>query len=193
MTQTLLRIDASPRGQNSVSRTLADQVVTQIAPNSTITRDLTHAIPQLDETWIAANFTGVDQRSSEQFQTLALSDTLVSELQSADTILIATPIYNFGIPASLKAWVDHIARAGVTFRYTETGPQGLLSGKKAILVVTSGGTEVDSDIDFATPYLRHVLGFIGIHDVQIVRNDKQMVDADASNARAQADLSQLAA
>jgi FMN-dependent NADH-azoreductase len=124
---------------------------------------------------------------------LALSDSLVAELQAADTVLITLPIWNFGIPSTLKAWIDQVARAGVTFRYTPDGPVGLLEGKRAILAVASGGTEVGSAIDFATDYLRHVLGFIGIHEVEIVAADRLMVDADASHAKADAAIDALAA
>ncbi|MFW2588624.1 FMN-dependent NADH-azoreductase [Sagittula sp. SSi028] len=194
MTNTLLRIDASARHEDSTSRALADAVVDRLAPDTTLTRDLSaQAIPQLDAGWLHAAFTGDDQRSDDQRARLALSETLIEELRQADTLLISTPIYNFGIPASLKAWIDMIARAGVTFRYTENGPEGLLTGKRAVLVIASGGTEVDSGIDYATPYLRHVLGFVGITDVQIVRSDLQSLDPEASKARAAADLNGLAA
>ncbi len=193
MTQTLLRIDASARTQTSVSRRLADTVAARLAPEQTLTRDLNMPVPHVDETWLAANVTPANQRTAEQRATLSLSDSLIAQLDAADTILISLPIYNFGVPASLKAWFDQVARAGVTFKYTENGPKGLLDGKRAILVVASGGTEVDGPIDFATPWLRHVLRFIGITDVQIVRSDRQMVDPDASKARADEDLRNLAA
>ena len=92
----------------------------------------------------------------------------MAELQAADTIVIGTPIYNFTSPASLKAWMDLVARPRVTFHYTENGPEGLLSGKKAIIAVASGGVPIGSDMDFLTPHLRHFLGFIGITDVEFV-------------------------
>lgn len=193
MTHTILRIDASARTEGSVSRTLADRVVDKLAPASVIHRDLGAGLPQIDADWIAANFTPAQDRTPEQAATLGLSDTLIAELAKADTLLVSVPIYNFGVPASLKAWIDLVARAGVTFRYTAEGPKGLLENKRAILVLASGGTEVDSPIDFATPYLRHVLGFIGITDVQVVRSDRQMVDAGASQKRAGADIAALAA
>lgn len=193
MTQTVLRIDASARFKGSTSRRLADQVVDHLDPEHLLTRDLADGLPQINGAWVDANFTPVADRTDDQRQQLALSDTLVGELQKADTVVIALPIYNFGVPASLKAWIDQIARAGVTFRYTPNGPEGLLDNKRAILVIASGGTEIDSAIDFATPYLRHVLGFVGITDVQVVRSDKQMVNATASSARASADIAALAA
>jgi len=193
MTNTLLRIDASARTENSVSRQLADEVAARLSPAFTLTRDLNAPIPHVDEDWVGANFTPADQRSDDQRAKLALSDELIAELKAADTLLISVPIYNFGVPASLKAWFDMVARAGVTFKYTENGPVGLLEGKRAIFVVASGGTEVDGPIDFATPWLRHVMGFVGITDVHVVRSDRQMVDAEASKARAAQDIEALAA
>ncbi len=193
MIDIVLRIDASARRDGSVSRQLTDQLVKRLAPTKTITRDLAEGLPLLDETWIGANFTPADQRSPEQADKLALSDTLIAEIQAADTLVIGLPIYNFGVPAALKAWVDLVARAGVTFRYTETGPKGLLEGKRAIIVVASGGTEAGSAIDFATGYMRHVLGFIGISEVDFVTADRMMVDADAALATANSQLEALAA
>jgi FMN-dependent NADH-azoreductase len=193
MTNIALRIDASARREGSVSRDLTDKVISHLAPARTITRDLAQGLPLIDEAWVGANFTPADQRTPEQVETLALSDALIAEVTAADTLVIGLPIYNFGVPAALKAWIDQIARAGVTFQYTETGPKGLLSGKRAIVVVASGGTEAGSDIDFATGYIRHVLGFIGIEDVTLVTADRLMVDADASLAKATAQLDALAA
>lgn len=193
MTQTILRIDASARTQGSVSRALADRVIERLAPDTVISRDLGTALPQLDADWITANFTPQADRSAAQRDRLALSDILVEELTQASTLVISVPIYNFGIPASLKAWIDLVARVGVTFRYTTEGPKGLLENKRAVLVLASGGTKVDSPVDFATPYLRHVLGFIGITDIQVVRSDRQMVDAKAAQVQAEADLAAIAA
>ena len=193
MTHTHLRIDASARRDGSTSRTLTDQVIDHLAPVETLTRDLADGLPLIDETWIGANFTPADQRSPEQAEKLALSDALIAEITAADTLVIGVPIYNFGVPAALKAWIDQVARAGVTFRYTDTGPQGLLTGKRAIVVVASGGTEVGSAIDFASGYMRHVLGFIGITDVTFVTADRMMADADAALAKANAQVEALAA
>ncbi|MDA7423611.1 FMN-dependent NADH-azoreductase [Thalassococcus lentus] len=193
MTQKLLRLDASSRTDGSVSRALADQVVEKLEFTEVVHRDLAADIPQLNAEWLNANGTPEQDRGMDEKAALALSDTLIAEVKSADTVLISTPIYNFGVPSSLKAWFDQIARAGITFEYTADGPRGLLKGKRAILVVASGGTEVDSPIDFATPWLRHVMNFIGIEDVQVVRSDKLMVDADASMQRAVNDIAALAA
>lgn len=193
MTDIVLRIDASARRDGSVSRDLTDKVIDHLAPAQVITRDLAHGLPLLDEAWVGATFTPADERTPGQAETLALSDTLIAEITAADTLVIGLPIYNFGVPAALKAWIDQIARVGVTFQYTETGPKGLLSGKRAIVVVASGGTEVGSEIDFATGYIRHVLGFIGIHDVTLVTADRLMIDADAALSSATAQVGALAA
>lgn len=193
MTKTILRIDASARHDGSESRALTQRILDRLAPDEVINRDLAASLPAIDAEWLNANWTPEDQRSDAQRESLALSDTLIQEVKSADTIVIGAPIYNFGIPATLKTWVDQIARAGITFKYSESGPQGLMTGKRAIIAITSGGTQVGSDIDFASGYLRHVLGFVGITDVQFVAADQLAVDADASHAKADAALKALAA
>ncbi len=193
MTDTVLRIDASARQDGSVSRDLTDRVIKRLAPGNVVTRDLSDPLPLIDATWIGANFTADDERTDEQKATLALSDRLIQEVKQADTLVIGLPIYNFGVPSGFKAWIDMVARAGVTFRYTEAGPEGLLKGKRAILAVASGGTEVGSDYDFATNYARHILGFIGITDVEIVAADRLMVDAEASHKAADEQIEALAA
>ncbi len=193
MTHTVLRIDASARREGSVSRDLATKIINRLAPDRVIARDLATPLPLLDEAWVGANFTPSDQRTEDQRAKLALSDELIAELAAADTLVIGLPIYNSGVPAALKAWIDQVARAGVTFQYTETGPKGLLEGKRAIVAVASGGTEAGSEVDFATGYIRHVLGFIGIHDVAFVTADRLMVDAEAAMATAHAQVDALAA
>ncbi len=194
-TGTILRIDASMRHEGSVTRDLADRLIAARPAAEIIVRDLAaDPLPQIDAAWIAANFTDPAERSDEQTARLALSDTLVSELRAADEIVIGVPIYNFGVPAALKAWVDLVARARETFRYGENGPVGLLDGKRATLVLASGGTGFGSEIDFATPWLRHVLGFIGITDVTIIAADRLMVDPSRRDAaRAETERVALAA
>jgi FMN-dependent NADH-azoreductase len=187
MTTRILRIDASARAEGSITRELNDRVLGRFAaagPVSVAPRDLSGGLPQIDGDWIGANFTPADDRSQAQKDRLALSDALVVELREADVVLIGLPIYNFGVPSSLKAWIDLVARAGVTFRYTEAGPRGLLEGKRAIVSVASGGTPIGSEIDFATGYIRHVLGFIGITDVEIVKADRTAIDADTARTAA---------
>jgi len=193
MTQTVLHIDASARTTGSTSRDLTSKIVARLNADTVIRRDLTSPLPQLTEDWIGANFTPADDRDAVQRDLLALSDQLVDEAIAADTLVIGVPIYNFAVPASLKAWIDLMARVGRTFAYSETGPEGLLKGKRAIIAVASGGTQVGSDIDFATDYLRHMLGFFGITDVQFIAADALMADADAAMARANTAINALAA
>lgn len=195
MTTSILRIDTSARREGSVSRDLTDRIIARFPDAAITTRDLAPGLPLINETWVGANFTPEAERSTEQRATLALSDELIAEVKAADTLVIGLPIYNFGVPATLKAWVDQVARAGVTFRYTENGPEGLLSGKRAIVVVASGGTEAGSEIDFATGYIRHVLGFIGITDVDFVTADRLMLDMEGTlqSAHSQIDALPLAA
>ncbi|NSY39681.1 FMN-dependent NADH-azoreductase [Leisingera sp. ANG59] len=193
MTRTVLHIDSSARTEGSVTRDLSAQIVSRLGAGNVVRRDLAAPLPLLDGAWIGANFTPADQRSDEQKQLLALSDSLIAELKQADTIVIGAPIYNFSVPSTLKAWIDLVARVGVTFRYTESGPIGLLEGKRAIVAVASGGTQAGSDIDFATTYLRHVLGFIGITEVEIVAADAMSIDAEGALAKAQTQIQALAA
>ncbi|WP_147125997.1 FMN-dependent NADH-azoreductase [Shimia ponticola] len=193
MSKTVLRIDSSARLQGSITRKLADQIISQLAPAKTITRDLAHGVPLISEAWVNANFTPADQRTDAQKAELAVSDEMVAELKEADTLVIGVPIYNFSVPAALKAWIDQIARAGITFKYSETGPKGLLEGKRAIVVVASGGTKSGSDIDFATDYIRHVMGFIGIEDVDVIAADQMALDPEATLAGAETAVRQLAA
>ena len=193
MSSTVLHIDSSARAENSVTRSLSAEITARLSPDHVIRRDLATPLPLLDEAWVGANFTPADQRSDEQKALLAQSDALIAELKQADTIVIGTPIYNFSVPSTLKAWIDLVARAGVTFSYSEAGPKGLLEGKRAIIAVASGGTQAGSDIDFATTYLRHVLGFIGITDVELVAADQLSMDAEGSMARAKSAIEGLAA
>lgn len=179
-TPSILKVLVSPRGEDSVSRKLADQLIAALDAERVVTRDISTGVPVVDGAWIGAAFGGDDKAP------LTTSEELVAEVKAADHIVIATPIWNFGVPAALKAWIDQVARVGITFQYTENGPEGLLEGKKATIIISSGGTESGSAIDFATPYLRHVLGFIGIHDVDVVAADRLSMDADASMERATA-------
>lgn len=183
MTMNILRIDASARNSGSVSRDLTTKIVeryTDSGATSVVVRDLAKGLPLISEDWVAANFTPTGDRTDEQRETLALSDSLVAELEASDVIVIGLPVYNFGVPAALKAWVDQVARAGLTFKYTENGPEGLLSAKRVVLAMVSGGTEMDSSIDFATGYMRHILGFMGMTDVKVINADRMAIDAEAA-------------
>jgi FMN-dependent NADH-azoreductase len=154
-------------------------------------RDLADNVPFVNEAWIAANFTPEENRSKEQRDSLTYSDALVSELRDADVVVMGVPVYNFSIPAVLKAWIDMISRARLTFRYTENGPVGLLQDKKAYIVVASGGVAVGSDYDFATPYLRHALAFIGITDIEFVAAEQLNSKRDESLDAARVQIADL--
>ncbi len=193
MTKTILHIDASARREGSATRDLSNRIVNHLKAGRIIRRDLASPLPLLTEDWINANFTPADQRDAVQRDQLALSDELVNELQQSDIIVIGLPIYNFSVPAAFKAWIDLVARAGLTFSYSENGPKGLLDGKRAILAIASGGTAVGSEIDFATDYAKHVLGFVGIHDVDVVAADQLALDAETSLSNANKAVQELAA
>jgi len=192
----VLRIDSSGRIQNSVTRQLADLLIAQLHSQGRevqiTTRDVAQGIPFVNEEWINANFTDPAQRSDQQRAALAYSDALVQEIMNADMLVIGAPIYNFGIPAALKAWIDMIARARLTFKYGENSPVGLLTGKQAFVIIASGGTPVGSDIDFASAYLRHVLAFVGITQVETVVAERLMVQGDAAREIAIAQITRLA-
>lgn len=193
----VLKLDASGRYAASVSRRLTARIVERLGdagtPVEVVERDLASGLPHVDEAVIVAYNTMDDARTPEQRDWLRLSDELVTELKAADVVLIGTPIYNFTVPAALKAWIDLVCRARETFRYGETGPVGLLEGKRAIVAVTSGGTPVGSAIDYATPYLRHVLGFIGIRDVEFVAADRLNFEDEGKIAIALQQVDQLVA
>jgi len=193
MTPTILHIDTSARLNNSATRTLSAQIIDHLAGGQVIHRDLAIPLPQITEDWVGANFTPADQRNDEQQQVLALSDTLVDEIVRADTLVIGLPIYNFSIPASFKAWIDLVARVGLSFHYTDTGPKGLLSSKRAIIAIASGGTQVGSDFDFSSAYVRHILGFMGITDVTFVSADAMASDPEGSLTAAANAVQALAA
>jgi len=187
MTQKILRIDANMRKNGSYSRTLGHRLIAQLkskTSSSVKERDLADGMPFINEAWIGANFTDVAKRTAEQRSVLSFSDALISELKNADTLVMTLPIYNFNVPAAFKAWIDQVARANVTFRYGDSGPEGLLEGKKAYVIISSGGTQLGSDIDYVSDYIHHVLGFIGVKDVTIIdssglgRNEETVI-ADA--------------
>ncbi len=188
----ILRIDSSARRDGSETRALNDALISRIEATAEVTvihRDLAADAPGfVNEAWVGANFTDPDARSDAQAAELAGSDALVAELEAADVIVIGAPIYNFNIPAVLKAWIDMVARARLTFRYGESGPEGLLKNKKAYVVMASGGVSMGSAMDFASPYIRYILGFVGIHDVEFisaaeVKDDPRRLDAALAGAQ----------
>ena len=172
----ILRIDASQRREGSASRALTDALIATLDPGGDaeiVHLDLAEtSVPPLTAEWIEARTVAPEDQTERQQEALSGSDALIAALREADILVIGSPLYNFAIPAPLKAWIDMIARPRLTFRYTENGPEGLLKGKTAYLALATGGAEIGSPIDFATPYLRHVLGFVGIDDVRVFAADK---------------------
>ncbi len=194
----ILHITASIQSDASVSTALGAKLADGLAAKSgaTITkRDVAaNDLPFVSAERFAANGTPAEDRTAEQTELAAIADTLIAELQAADTIVISTPVYNFGAPASLKAWADLVARAGTTFKYTENGPVGLLEGKKAYITAASGGTPIGSDMDFMSNWLTFFLGFLGINDVEIIAADGIMgQDGEAKIAAAHEKVAALAA
>jgi len=194
----VLHITASIRSEDSVTRSLSTKIAQGFASRENaeiVTRDLTDKdLPFVSASRFEANITPIDERSEDQLRLAAIADELIEELKSADTIVFGVPIYNFGAPASVKAWADLVARAGTTFNYTETGPVGLLTGKKAYLAVASGGTPVGGEIDFMTPWLKFFLGFVGIDDVTVIAADGiNGRDGDTKIADAHEEVARLAA
>lgn len=182
MTQSILRIDASARSTGSASRRFADAVLAGL-PAATITRrDLATGVEQISADFVTGTFKPQEARSPEEIAALALSDQLFAEVAAADTLVISMATYNFNIPASLKAWIDQTFRAGLAFRYTEAGPEGLLTGKRALVLRASNGTPTGADHDFATPYLRFALGFIGINDVTFLDAPAEASGAEIARA-----------
>lgn len=169
----VLIIESSARQQDSVSRQLTQQFISQwqaAHPADQITvRDLAiNPVPHLDSTLLGGWMKPAEQRNEIEQLALERSNQLTDELVAADVLVLAAPMYNFAIPSTLKAWFDHVLRAGVTFKYGETGPQGLLIGRRAYVLTARGGIYAGSSLDHQEPYLRQVLGFVGIHDVTFI-------------------------
>jgi FMN-dependent NADH-azoreductase len=173
----ILIIESSPRGTESASRKLTDKLRARLEtryPEATIIeRDLVKDnVPHLDQPTLKAIFTKDPVEAKSLREAASLSDQLIDELMMSDLLVVASPMWNFGIPSSLKAWIDHVVRAGKTFNYAGAGVEGLAKGKRAILVLASGGVFSEGpwkSWDTVEPYLRQILGFIGIDDVQTVR------------------------
>jgi FMN-dependent NADH-azoreductase len=200
--QTILQVTASLFGENSQSSRLAGSSSDPAQPGgpvraAVITRDLaSQPVPHLTAERFQALNTPVEQRTLEQQRVVTESDALIDELKRADVIVIGLPMYNFGVPSTLKAYFDHVARAGVTFRYTAEGPDGLLKGKKAYVFATRGGRYAGTPADLQTAYVRQFLGFLGIKDVEFVYAEGLAMGAehrDAALRQAEARIEQLAA
>ncbi|ANQ17258.1 FMN-dependent NADH-azoreductase [Vibrio natriegens] len=191
----VLALKSSILGDNSQSNKLVEEFIKNVAQDKLTVRDLAaNPLPVLDLT-VATALRSTGDLSQEQQQVVELSDSLIEEVKAADTLVIAAPMYNFTIPTQLKNWIDLIARAGVTFKYTENGIQGLFENKKAIVVTTRGGIHKDAPTDNITPYLRTVLGFVGIADVEFVYAEALNMGEDAAAkgiTEAQSQLATLA-
>ncbi|WP_447470118.1 FMN-dependent NADH-azoreductase [Vibrio harveyi] len=176
----VLALKSSILGDYSQSNKLVEDFIKNVDQDKLTVRDLAaNPLPVLDIS-VATALRATEDLSQEQQAVVDLSDTLIEEIKAADTLVIAAPMYNFTIPTQLKNWIDLIARAGVTFKYTENGVQGLIEGKKAIVVTTRGGLHKDSPTDNMTPYLRTVLGFVGITDVEFVYAEALNMGDDAA-------------
>ena len=193
----ILHIDSAITGEDSVSRKLTAEIVSRLRaanPGAGVTyRDLNTGVPGIDTDWFKAVRLAPANPTAEQQALVATSDAYLREVQDADVLVIGSPVYNFTITAQLKNWLDQIARAGISFRYTEAGPEGLLKGKRAISVSSAAGTPMGSEMDFASGYLRFMLGFLGITDVEFVAADRLAYDREAGLARAHAAMDRLAA
>ena len=198
----LLRLDSSAR-RNSISRKLTAQFTEtwrRLRPGGeVIERDLSALVlPQITDEWVEATRSDPSQLTPAQRQTLALSDTLIGELVNADVIVIGAPMYNFSISSTLKAWIDQVVRIGKTIAYGAEGPKGLLVGKKVFVLTSRGGAygrgTHSEKYDFQEPYLRHMLGFIGLTDVTFIHAENQLREsAGASLAAATEQIAKLAA
>ncbi|EJG1186838.1 FMN-dependent NADH-azoreductase [Vibrio parahaemolyticus] len=176
----VLALKSSILGDYSQSNKLVEDFIKNVDQDKLTVRDLAaNPLPVLDFA-VATALRATEDLSQEQQAVVDLSDTLIEEVKAADTLVIAAPMYNFTIPTQLKNWIDLIARAGVTFKYTENGVQGLIEGKKAIVVTTRGGIHKDSPTDSMTPYLSTVLGFVGITDVEFVYAEALNMGEDAA-------------
>ncbi|AZF17256.1 FMN-dependent NADH-azoreductase [Pseudomonas sp. R3-18-08] len=179
----VLIIESSARQQDSISRQLTQQFISQwqaTHPGDRITvRDVAlNPVPHLDANLLGGWMKPVEQRSPIEQASLDRSNALTDELLAADVLVMAAPMYNFAIPSTLKAWLDHVLRAGVTFKYTSTGPQGLLTGKRAIVLTARGGIHTGAASDHQEPYLRQVMAFIGIHDVTFIHAEGVNLSGD---------------
>lgn len=195
----ILQINSSVRGSSSTSTRIATSVVDQLKrlhPEATVTvRDLDQH-PVLDSQALGALFTPADARTPEQKDRVAQDDATIAQLQAADVVVIGVPLYNFGEPVQLKAWIDSISRAGVTFRYTSEGPEGLVKGKKVYVAFARGGKYRGTANDTQTPYLRNVLAFLGMTDVTFLHAEGLAMGEEAVTralAEVEAEIASIAA
>ena len=194
---TLLKINASLFSSHGQSSQLTERFVAawqeSHAGASVVTRDLAaEPVPHLDGARFMSFLAKPEERTAEQQAVVAYSDALIDELKRADVVVIGLPMYNFGVPSTLKAYFDHIARAGVTFKYTATGPEGLLTGKKAYILAARGGMYAGTPKDSQTTYVRDFLAFLGITDVEFVYAEGLNMGDDSKSAALAAAHGQLA-
>ena len=169
----ILQINASARAESGNSTRLANTVTAHLKNRHPVAevevRDLAkNPLPILDEAGVTALFTPADQRTPEQVARISLDEAMIARVQAADVLVLGVPMYNFGVSVQLKSFIDSIARAGITFRYTEAGPEGLIKGKRVYVACARGGVYRDTPADSQTPYLRQVLGFLGMTDVEFI-------------------------
>src|SRR5271165_6502702 len=198
---TLLIVNSSPRS-NSISRKLTRQFAkdwkTRNPNGQIVERDLSDGtVPYLSESWIEAAYTPEAQRTAAQRELLALSDILIDEILAADVILLGVPMHNYSVPATFKAWIDQIARAGKTFSYSDQGPKGLIpSNKKVVAILSRGGVYAGEGpqgaLDFQVSYLRQILGLIGLSDVTFVHADRQGMGSQAAQLATEKAVQQVA-
>lgn len=192
----ILQINASAHREGANSTRIADAIVARLQaanPSARLTvRDLaSQPHPMLDEAALGALFTPADQRTPAQVARVALDNALIAEVQAADVLVLGVPMYNFGVSVQLKTWIDAIARAGVTFRYTANGPEGLLKGKKVYMALARGGRYRGADTDTQTPYLKMVFGFLGMTEIEFIYAEGLNMGPEAMQqgfAEAEADL-----
>ena len=197
--KTLLQLNSSVYSAEGQSTRLADRFVSgwraANPDGAVITRDLAlDPVPHLTAERFGAFLAKAQERTPEQQDVVDYSDALISELKRADVIVLGLPLYNFGVPSTLKAYIDHVARAGVTFKYTESGSVGLLKGKKVYVFAARGGLYAGTVADTQTPYIRQILGFLGLDDIEIVYAEGLAINPaakDTAIARAQAQIEQL--
>ena len=181
----ILQINSSARSEGANSTRVANDITARLlaanAGAKVTVRDLaTRPVPVLDEAALGALFTPVEQRTPEQAARVAIADAAIAEVQAADVLVLGVPMYNFTVTAQFKNWIDAIARAGVTFRYTENGPEGLLKGKKVYIALARGGLYRGSELDTQVPYLKAVLGFLGMTDLHFVYAEGLNMGAEAA-------------
>lgn len=187
----VLVVQSSASPETSTSNRIAQRIAESLGGVDQV-RDLSEGVSLVDAYWVANRGKTSEEYDQTDREAFAESDALIAELQAAEVIVIGAPMYNFAIPASLKAWIDLIARPKTTFSYSAAGPEGLLKGKKVYVAFSSDGVPMGSAIDFHSAYLRHALGFVGLDDVTFISADGKMQNPEAlDNALAEADAISL--